>query len=137
MHIVLVFRRKVFGYSFECEEAELIHVLDRIKVRLEGYLSTYSIRKKYYVTKLENSGKIFKGFIGLDEEYISSFAKDLEEIEIETGKYLKFGNFSVGDNITERIGVGEKIQTYLIENNIRTDWMRFSFGRDSYLRIVN
>ncbi|WP_244288473.1 hypothetical protein [Leptospira dzoumogneensis] len=125
------------GYGFECEEVKLTHELDRIQDRLDRYLLENHIRKKCFSAKLENSGKIFKGFMGFLSEDISDCPGDLEEVEIETGKYLKFGNLPVSDNITSRLVVDKKVRTFLAENNIRTDWVRFSSGKNSYLRIIN
>lgn len=137
MHLVLVFRRRIFGYRFECKEGESVYESDNIRNRLDPYLSENNIRKKCFVSKYENYGRILKGFIGFFEEDISVFHGDLEEVVIETGKYLKFGNSRIVDDFGKQQCFDEKIQNYLCENNIRTDWMRFSSGRNSYLRVIN
>ncbi|TGK37657.1 hypothetical protein [Leptospira andrefontaineae] len=137
MNIVLVFRRKIIGYGFTCEEGELSYESNRIRDRLERFLLENHIQRKCLATKYESFGKIFKGFIGFLEEDISTLPRDLEEAEIETGKYLKFGNFSGTDDFGAKFCVNKKVQTYLEENNIRTDWMRFSSGKNSYIRIIN
>ncbi|PKA17275.1 hypothetical protein [Leptospira haakeii] len=137
MNIVLVFRRKILGYGFACEEGELSYESNRIRDRLDRYLLENHIPKRCIAEKFENFGKVFKGFIGFFEEDIPGFSKNLEEVEIETGKYLKFGNLSSEDDLGARFCINKKVQTYLEENNIRTDWMRFSSGKNSYLRIIN
>lgn len=137
MNIVLVFRRKILGYGFVCEEGKLSYESNRIRDRLDLFLLENHIQKKCPAAKYESFGRIFKGFIGFFEEDVSFFSGDLEEMEIETGKYLKFGNSSIHAEAGERFCVDKRIQTYLEENNIRTDWMRFSSGKNSYLRIIN
>ena len=141
MHIVLVFRKKIFGYGFECEEGEFVFESDRIRARLDRYLMENHIRKKSFAEKYESSGKCFKGFIGFLEEDIPAFLRNLEEAEIETGKYLKFENSHMANEKAETLGIqfcfNKKVQTYLEENNIRTDWARFFSGRNAYLRVIN
>ncbi|PJZ78493.1 hypothetical protein CH365_04065 [Leptospira neocaledonica] len=140
MHMVLVFRKKIFGYGFECEERKFAYELDRTRVRLDRYLLENHIPKRFFAEKYESFGKVLKGFIGFFEEAPSDFPEKLEEAEIETGKYLKFGNsFTVNrvDKSNTSFCVDKRIHAYLEENNIRTDWMRFSSGRNSYLRIIN
>ncbi|TGL34749.1 hypothetical protein EHQ52_09650 [Leptospira koniambonensis] len=137
MNIVLVFRRKILGYGFECEEEEINYQSNRIRDRLDRYLLENQIQKKSFAAKCESSGRMFKGFIGFFAEGISYFPEDLEEVEIETGKYLKFWNSPLVDGTILEFCADKRIQTYLEENNIRTDWMRFSSGRNSYLRVIN
>ncbi|PJZ50911.1 hypothetical protein [Leptospira saintgironsiae] len=137
MNIVLVFRRKILGYGFACEEGEVVNESKLILDRLDRYLVENHIPKKRFTEKYERFGKVLKGFIGFLEEDISFLSGDFEEVEIETGKYLKFGNSSIVVAAGEWFYVDKRIQTYLEENNIRTDWMRFSSGKNSYLRIIN
>ncbi|MGJ4745305.1 hypothetical protein ACQV5M_03005 [Leptospira sp. SA-E8] len=137
MHVVLLFRKKIFGYGFECEEDKFAYESDRIRDRLDQHVLKNHIRKKSLVAKYESFGRIFKGFIGFLEEDVSFFSGDLEEVEIETGKYLKFRNLSGADELETQLDIDKKVRTYLEENNIRTDWMRFSSRKNSYLRIIN
>ncbi|TGK08271.1 hypothetical protein EHO58_06645 [Leptospira selangorensis] len=137
MQIVLVFKKKILGYGFECEEGELVYESILIRDRLDRYLMDNYIQKRSFAEKYESLGKVYKGFIGFLEEDIPVFSRNLEEAEVETGKYLKFGNLSCEDDLRERFCVNKKIRIYMEENNIRTDWMRFSSGKNSYLRIIN
>lgn len=137
MNIVLVFRRKIIGYGFTCEEDELSYESNRIRDRLERFLLENHIKRKCLAEKYESSEKIFKGFIGFIEEDDSDFPEEFEEAEIETGKYLKFGNSYLATQTGMQLYVDKRIQTYLEENNIRTDWMMFSSGKNSYIRIIN
>lgn len=137
MHIVLVFRRKIYGYGFECEERKLIYESTRIRDRLDRYLMKNRISRKCIAVKYESSERIFKGFIGFISEDVPISPIDLEEVEIETGKYLKFGNLYGTDCFGVRFCFDKSVRTFLEKNNIRTDWMRFSAGRNSYLRIIN
>ncbi|WP_243396200.1 hypothetical protein [Leptospira hartskeerlii] len=87
--------------------------------------------------KYENAGKSFRGFIGFLQENSFDFPEELEEAEIETGKYLKLGNSSVIDQVRAQLYIDRRIQKYLDENNIKTDRMKFCSGRNLYLRIIN
>ncbi|GBF39306.1 hypothetical protein LPTSP1_23070 [Leptospira johnsonii] len=137
MHIVLVFRKKIFGYGFECKEEQLLQESIRIRDRLDRYLLENRISKKCFAAKYESYERIFRGFVGFFNEDLSVFTRDLEEVEIETGKYLKFGNLHGTNELGAGFGVSKRVRTYLEENNIRTDWIGFSSGRNSYLRIIN
>lgn len=137
MHVVLVFRKKIFGYGFECEEGQLMYESARVRDRLGPYLLDKHLPKKCIAEKYEIFGGTVRGFIGFLEEGFSIFPKDLEEEEIGTGKYLKIGNLSEVDYFGGRFCVNKSVQTFLEKNNIRTDRAGFSFGRNSYLRIIN
>lgn len=103
--------------------------------KMNRYLRSRSIQVEMFVEKgASRSQETFLGFIPKDPDF---FDPNLEEAEIETGKYLKgsVGYFTKSDPVSG-------IRTFLSGNNIRTDgtWLRMDRNgksKDVYIRVCN